>query len=551
MWKAGLLTGIKTHARNIGGTAAFQMFEEAARVPGSVVDLMASAITGRRALSGPSPTGVAKASYEAATKGIREAKQILKYGATSEELKIIDRPREMNSGSRIIDAYVNTVFRTLGAEDKIFRTYAYKRSIVEQAKLRARSEERTAADLEENPTAEMVTQAILDAEVATFNNANMAAKGLEWVREHSGPAGKVAIDLIVPFRRTPANIMTRLLESTPLGIGKAGIIAARAAYNKEFTFEQQRAFSQIIGRSVTGSSLIALGVMLAMRGLATGLFEPDFGDREVQKAAGRPPMAVRLGSRWHQIGAFSPLGNLISIGAALYREHVRPVKEGDEPRNVAAAALPVALQTVLEQPMLRGMSGVVEAIKDPGNRGATFIGQTLGSIVPTLVTNVGEAIDNKQREARGIKAKIMSRVPILRSRLPEQIDVFGRPLESRRTGFFDPTLTRSARDDAFIKELMRLDIGVGKTPRKQGDDETKYREKVVAQGTELAKELEKLTASGRYQALANDDEKREALKDKIEQVRKGVNEFIKTGGKRKVMERRKPKQAAYRYSPTP
>jgi hypothetical protein len=547
LWKAGLLTGPRTHLRNIGGNLAFQVSEEVSRVPGAVADLITSAFTGRRALRGPSPVDVAKSSYEAATKGVTEAVQIMKYGATAEELKIIDRPRESNSGSKIIDAYINTVFRTLGAEDKVFRTYAFKRSILEQSKLRAKSEGKTAKELEENPTADMVSQAILDAEISTFNNQNTAAKGVEWVRQHSGPVGATAIDLVVPFRRTPANIMARLLESTPLGIPKAGGQLIKAAINKKFTFEDQRKFSQTIGRSVTGSGLIALGAWLASKGLATGLYEDDRGDREVQKASGRSPMAVKIGNAWHQIGAFSPLGNLVAIGAALYREHNRPPKEGEEPPNVAAAALPVAAKTVLDQPMLRGMSAVVDAIKEPGSRGSAFAGQLLGSAVPAIVANVGEVIDNKRRENRTIGARVQSRIPILRRNLPEQIDVFGRPLESRRTAMVDPTLTSTEKSDPFIKELVRLDVGVVPTNKKPDEDEAKHRERVIAQGKEMAKELAKLVETRGYQALSDDD-KREAIKDKITQVRKAVNEFIKNGGKRGPREAREPRGARYIYA---
>lgn len=553
MWKAGLLTGPRTHMRNIGGTAGFQAFEEVARVPGSIADLVVSGVRkattgqGRRALSGPSPVAVARSSYEAATKGVREAAQIIRYGATAEELKIIDRPREANSGSKIIDTYINTVFRTLGAEDKIFRTYAYKRSIIEQAKLRAKSEGKSAKELEENPTAEMVSQGLLDAEVATFNNENVAAKGVTWAREHSGPAGKVAIDLVVPFKRTPANIMTRLLESTPLGLAKGAGQLVKAGVNKKFTFEDQRKFSQTIGRSVTGSSLIILGWKLAEAGLATGLYEEDRGDREVQKASGRSPMAVKIGNAWHQIGSFSPIGNLIAIGAALHREKNRPPKEGEDPPNLPSALIPIAARTMMEQPMLKGVSGVAEAIKEPGSRGATFIGRTLGSAIPTIVSDVGALTDDKRREARTIKDRIITRIPIARRSLPEDVDVFGRPMESRRTGVVDPTLSTTANDEPFIKELIRLDVGIVKTNRKQGEDEAKHREKVLTQGKEIAKELAKLTESAVYKA-ASDDDKREMIKDKVTQVRKAVNEFIETGGKRKPREPRGPRPTRYRYA---
>src|SRR5207253_10473488 len=46
MYKAGLVTGIRTHLRNIGSTGAFQVMEEVSSLPASIVDLATSAVTG-------------------------------------------------------------------------------------------------------------------------------------------------------------------------------------------------------------------------------------------------------------------------------------------------------------------------------------------------------------------------------------------------------------------------------------------------------------------------------------------------------------------------
>jgi hypothetical protein len=512
MRKAGLLTGPKTHARNVGSTGAFQGFEEMARLPGGLADLAVSTVTKQRALGMPNLKEVAQSSYTAATKGVRDAVQVLKYGATADDLAKMEINRESNSGSKIIDTYLNTVFRTLGAEDKIFRTYAYERSIREQKRLLKT----------EQVTPDMEAQGILDAEVSTFNNRNVVAEKIEQLRGASGPVGSTAIDLIIPFKRTPANVASRLLESTPLGLGKAGVQLIRAAINKEMSFAEQRKFSQTLGRSVTGSGLMFLGWKLAELGLATGLYEKDAGDREVMKAKGASPLSIRVGDTWHQIGAFSPLGNLIAIGAALHREHVRPPKEGEEKGSMLAASVPVGAKVLMEQPFLKGTAGVVEALQEPRRRGEGLVASTVGSFIPTAVADAGRAIDNKRRRGRSVTQKIQERIPVVRNRVQEDFDVFGRPIESRRTGAFDPTLTASAKDEAFIQELVRLDVGVVKTTKRPGESDEQLRVRQIAQGQELERRLARLVATRGYQSLP-DDEKVEALKDEIERVRKEVN----------------------------
>lgn len=520
MRKAGMLTGLRTHARNIGGTGAFQAFEEVSRIPGSVADLLVSTVTKQRALGGPNPVAVAKSSYAAATKGLREAVQIMKHGASADELAKLERPRELNSGSKIIDTYVNTVFRTLGAEDKVFRTYAFERSIQDQKRLLKT----------DKVTPEMEAQAILDAEVATFNNQNKLAEGVEWVRNRTGIVGSTAIDLVIPFRRTPANITSRLLESTPLGLARGVGQLFKAAINKKMSFEDQRKFSQTVGRSVTGSSLLLLGYWMASQNLATGLSESDAGDREVQKASGRSPLAIRIGDNWHQVGSFSPIGNLIAVGAALHREQTRPLKEGEERGNIATAALPVAARVMMDQPFLKGTSGAVEAIESPYSKGEAFVGQTIGSFVPTAVADVASLEDNKRRAAKTIPERVQARVPILRRQLSEDVDVFSRPLQSRRTAFFDPTLTARNSNDPFIQELIRLDVGVPKAQRKPGESDDRYRARQIQQGKEMARLLSQTVASREYQRL-DDAGKITMLKEIVEQTRRAVNAASSPAGR--------------------
>jgi hypothetical protein len=128
----------------------------------------------------------------------------------------------------------------MAAEDRVFKVYAFERSLQEQmalAKVKA-------------PTDAMLVKAWEDANYATFNNKNVAseawgtAKG--WAKQH-GPAGQAtafAMDLAVPFARTPANIVARVIDYTPVGgIARAGAAAARAWRAKGWTPENQRDFS--------------------------------------------------------------------------------------------------------------------------------------------------------------------------------------------------------------------------------------------------------------------------------------------------------------------
>ena len=92
------------------------------------------------------------------------------------------------------------------------------------------------------------------------------------------------------------------------------------------TPRQQKAFSQAIGRGVTGyAALTTLGWALAKAGLATGLGGEDPSDRAVQK-----PLGGSLGLFWWWTLAHDwwVLANrhLIILGAEMFRTATKPLR---------------------------------------------------------------------------------------------------------------------------------------------------------------------------------------------------------------------------------
>lgn len=496
--KAGLLTSPKTHAKNLIGNTLFQVSEEVARMPAALADIAISAATGRRTITGPSAASVAKAGYEAATKGIAEAKEIIRNGVSPQQLNQLQLDNEINSGSPILDAYINGVFRTLAAEDRVFRTFALRRSLEERARAQALTEARQGQikrgdvrtrtqQLVQSPPAEMEAGAIYDAEVATFTNDNLtsdfvSAGRRQIAQRRGGRAVNFLVDMAQPFVRTPANIIARTLEYTPLGYVGNAVQVARAIADRSFTADDQRAFARTFGRATTGTGgPLLLGYMLAANGLMTGAISDRPEGRERDKAAGRPPMAIRnpWTNTWHQVGGFAPIGTLLGLGASLYEATHRPGKES----SLMGEAVKIGGKVPLEQPLLDANREIAEGLEQP-QRGAAVAGRMAGSFIPTIVGDVAGALDDRQREARGFTAQIQKRVPLWRESLPVATDALGRPLEHRRTDIFDPTLTRTAREreNPLERELIKHGVGLGQLKPKRGETAADLRARTADYG---------------------------------------------------------------------
>jgi len=531
--KAGLLTGPKTHARNILGNAAFQILEETMRLPAVLVDMAVAVGTGHRTVHGISARAVSAASKHAATRGLQQAADVLRTGQTSNEMRKTDAVRELNSGIRWIDSYVNFVGRTMAATDRVFKSYAFRRSLEEQAALEAINTGVSPIELLARPSETMLARAVADAEFATFNNKNMVAEAVSHMKgslRRHGDAGAVAaftIEMAVPFVNTPSNIVARMLDYTPVGLaGKAGKAAASALVNKGMTVEQQRVFSLAIGRGLTGSALIYLGWTLAAAGLATGTGGDDEGDRNVRTAAGMLNGAVRIGNRWHQIATFSPAGNLVSLGAEMQRTSSRPFT--DESKR-AGKMIGIGAGLVLDQPMLKGMNDLIEALQRPESAGENFAASLAGSFVPTLVNDAASAFDPYRRNARpdGVRTSLwvgaQSRLPGLRNSLPPRLNVFGDRETQETRAIWDPTIATVARDmsDGVLRELIAHDVGVGWPQKRRGEAAEDYAKRVRVTGEAIRTQVTRVVASQAYRR-ATDGKQTEMLDDAIASARTRV-----------------------------
>jgi hypothetical protein len=532
--KAGFLTGVKTSLRNIGGNLSVIPMEEAAHLPASVIDMAMSLYSGHRTVQGPSAKAMAQAGYAAATKGIREAWEVMRHGASLEDLAKMELPWEKTSRFKVLDWYTKGVFRFMAAQDKVFKRYAIERSLREQAALKAKNQGGSAQDHYSNATAEMQTRAIADSEYATFNEANELTDKLSAAREawrHSpkvaGQALAVAMDVEIPFMRTPANIVKRVIEFSPGGALFAGSGTYEAIANKALTPDLQRKISLAMGRGMVGSALMVMGYQLAKAGLMTGLTD-DPAEAARNEAAGRTPGSIRVPGTndWRQISAFSPAGNLLTIGATAFETSTRRLTdELKRPWKYAG----IGARTVMEQPFLKGMQSTLEFLAKPERRSESYLASQAGSVVPSFVKDIAVARDQWVRKPEGMLEGVKERIPGLREQVPTRFDVLGRPMEQRLSGVFDPTMPQRAQEltDPVIRELVNTQTNITRVSKsgKESPGETDARARLT--GSIIYNMLQEEIASPEYRGLQDAGIKREVLDKVIRQARNEVSDFKK------------------------
>jgi hypothetical protein len=458
MRKAWLLSGPMTHVRNIVGTVAYQPFDEFSRLPAVVIDAALSKATGQRGIQGPSPVAMLDSVVHAVKQGGAEAKSILRHGATADDLAR-HQFSEIDTGVKAIDIVHNAIFRFMSASDRVSYQGAYKRNLIDRANVQAKNERESdpsinvrerAREIVEDPPDELRASAEHDAMVNTFNNSNKLSDAIKRGRSALSPQANFAIDLVMPFDRTPTNVIARVLEASPYGYARNAKQLAQSIIKKSMSVEEQRAFSQTFGRATAGTALIALGYALAGKGVLT------WEDK-------RKSINLQVSERKINLSAISPIGSILAVGAGLYRER------GSPKGQVKAALAPVA-----EQPLIRGVSELGSLMTDSDRTLPRVGGRFASSFVPFsgALRTVAQATDSKERKAKTFKENIQQNIPIWRNQLPENVEADRR---SRRISFTerlrqgqlssDEIEAAKQRDEITEADVKRINKESGMTAR--------------------------------------------------------------------------------------
>jgi len=533
LWKAGLLTSPTTHLANIGGNLTMQGLLTASNVVAAPLDVLASLVRkgigqegGRTILFSPR-TIVAKA--RGLKKGTKEAGKFLKTGIYSQDmLKKWDIPTKINFDNKIFQGYTDAIFRTLGAEDIVFRKIAIEESMQQQAMLVAKNEglrgrralNRTRELLLE-PTNEMVVNAIDAAEYATFQSKNALANFLSTSKTKSS-ALKMGVEIVAPFKTTPTNIAARIADFSPLGFVKAMARAAKP------TTRSQKNFIDDISRAITGTGVIAFGAYLAKKGLMTGNIPTNPTERAQFYAESKQPNSVFLFGKWRQMNRLSPAGNLMSLGAEF--QEIGKEKEGTELVSSTGFA---ALKGFTEQTFLQGVSRGLKAINEPERFGSSFVEQTVAGVVPSVIGKTARTIDPKLRVSDNVLQAIQAKIPLLSGKLPPRVDSLGQVVRvpGGRLNLIDPFASTTPKDSPVLKEARRIDNPIGVPSDTVNKIKLTPREFSVyqqIQGQLLEIRLKELIGNENYKKL-NDVQKKEEFEKEIRIHRTEMREQVFPG----------------------
>lgn len=464
LWRAGLLTGIKTSGLNLMSTASHAISETAKDVPAAFIDSGLSLVTKERTLA-----FTAKGYGFGFVEGLGRGWKYMKTGLDERNVGEKYDYKRTNFGTskraKAQQAYTEFIFHLLGAEDQPFYYGAYSRSLYSQAIAQAKNKGLKGKalrdfvnNLQKNPTDDMLDLAKEDAEGAIYTNRTALGDLGRDIQKI--PGGKV----IAPFTRTPSAVAMQIINYSPVGLIKE---IAQEIHEGKFN---QRKVSQAGGRAVVGTGALYLGTLLLIKGLLSLGYPKGERERKLWELEGRKPNSVLIGGKWRDVQVFGPVGNLLIIGGYFQQA----LDDKGSPTAAIVEAVAGGGKAFSEQTFVRGFNMAIDALVEPEASFETWFSSMAGSVVPTLVADIARAQDDIGRRTVGPIERIQARIPFYRKGLPPKIDVFGQDLP-RYGGnvletMIDPSRPSKIRQDIVVDELRRLfDKGIKISPTLLGD----------------------------------------------------------------------------------
>lgn len=465
IWKAGLLTGLKTTGLNEFSNLFHGVSEGVKDIPAAAFDSVASLFTGKRTLA---LTG--KGTASGVKEGFQKGWRYFKTGYDERDVAGKLDFTKVNFGNSIvakaIQKYEETIFHTLGAEDQPFYYGAKARSMYSQAIAIGKNEglkgaalSKRATELVEKPSDEMLKYAVYDAETAVFQNKTGLSQAASAVKR-AVPLSEI----ILPFSKTPSAAAMQILNYSPVGVVKE--IAGQIIHRK---FDQ-RLLSQAVGRSVIGTAASYLGKKLYDKGIISLSAPTTESEQKQWELEGRTANSINIGGKWRSLTVLGPAGNELLAGAWF----AQGLKDTGSVTSGLIQAATGAAKSLTDQTFLKGVNQFTNAINNPQGYSKALFQGLIGSLVPTLVSDTARATDTKERRTPGLVDTAKSRVPGVRETLEPQVNTFG---EEKKTPNFltvmaDPTRPIEGGadpNDPVTLELRRLlDAGYKATPTQVG-----------------------------------------------------------------------------------
>lgn len=416
--------------------------------------------------------------------------------------------------------------------------------------------------------------AVKEAQKATYRDTNAFSQMVSgWGRQSKNEkniakkAFNAAVEGILPFRKTPANILARGVEYSPAGLLKSLLFDLYQVRKGKMTAAEA---IDNISVGLTGTGLLALGVLLAAQGLVRGHGEDDEDEKRFKESMGHQAYALELpnGSSI-TLDWLAPEALPFFVGVNFWET----TKGKGEEVNLSAMLRTISRisEPMLEMSCLQSLNALFESVgyassNDTSGLISVLSSATTSYLMQGLPTLAGQAErtgeENRMttyatkdafltKDMQRALGKASAKIPGWDYNQVPYIDAWGREEENGNfakraaENFISPAYYSKIHTDAVEKEVERLYEATSEKsvfPKRETSSDIKYKEKTYYKTPDEFVKYQKTYggtsynlrkaayADGNYKNLS--DKEKVAVTEKITSVanERAKMEFFKSRG---------------------
>lgn len=329
---------------------------------------------------------------------------------------------------------------------------------LENARLYAIKEAQKATYRDTNAVSELFSKLGRISETGKFKRTKKIWNGL--------------VEGVLPFRKTPANILARGIEYSPIGIVGGVVDLFKIKNGKATAAEAIDRFAA----GLTGTGLLALGAFLVSQGVLRGIGGDDEKEKEFEELMGHQAYALEIGNTSVTLDWLAPEALPFFVGANIAEQ---AMQDGEMTIEGLLSALGSISDPMLSMSCLQGLNDLIESVSYSKASGIATIAASAATSyltqgIPTLSGQIERTFERERMTTyisgksgiasnmRYTLGKTSAKIPgVDYSQIP-YIDAWGRTEASGNVGvraannMLNPAYTSTINESDMEKELLRL-----------------------------------------------------------------------------------------------
>lgn len=478
-----MLGNPRTHVRNIVGNAGFMPVVGTKNLIAQGIESVASKFSpGMERTKGTFSAKLFKAALADYANIEGAAMGGGKYSDFAAANKYVEEGRQI-FGSRALETLRKKNGAALDAEDVWFSKPHYANAMAQYCKANGITAEQIRSG-DEKVLRKARAYAVQEAQKATYRDTNALSEAVSSIggrwRTSDNKVKRVTgtlVEGILPFRKTPANILARGLEYSPAGLLKG--LTNDLVQVKKGNMTAAQAIDNI-SAGLTGTGLLAMGAYLAAQGLLRGGGSGDDDKDQMDDLAGRQDYSLEVGDTSVTLDWLAPEALPLFVGANLYETW--SANNGEMQLSDYLNAIKNVSEPMVEMSCLQSLDDVFNSVATARYSGksaltAVLVSAATSYITQALPTILGQAERTSEplrmttytskgkfatTDVQYFLGKSSARIPGLDYQQIPYIDAWGRTESNGTTGqrafnnFINPAYVSTIRQSDMEKEIERL-----------------------------------------------------------------------------------------------